>query len=145
MSLDNPILSGALSHISLDEIKTAKGPPNWSHAVTLADHVTGVVIYQDAGTENDNHCHTYDEWWVVLEGEIDWIIEGRDQPVQAKAGDFVFVPARTFHKIFPKGDGPSVRVGVALPGHSHLHQRPERAVRVDVESRDAIGFEEDTA
>ena len=143
MSLGNPILSGALSHISLDEIKAAKGPPNWSHAVTLADHVTGVVIYQDAGTENDNHCHTYDEWWVVLEGEIDWIIEGRDQPVQAKAGDFVFVPARTFHKIFPKGDGPSVRVGV--PGHSHLHQRPERAVRVDVESRDAIGFEEDTA
>ncbi len=145
MSIGNPILSSALNHISLDEIKAAKGLPNWSHAVTLTDHVTGVVIYQDAGTENDNHCHTYDEWWVVLEGEIDWVIEGLQEPVQAKAGDFVFVPARTFHKIFPKGDGPSVRVGVALPGHSHLHQRPERAVRVDVESRDAIGFEEESA
>lgn len=44
MSLDNPILSGALNHISLDEIKAAKGPPNWSHAVTLTDHVTGDAI-----------------------------------------------------------------------------------------------------
>lgn len=145
MSIGNPILSSALNHISLAEIKAAKGPPNWSHAVTLADHVTGVVIYQDAGTENDNHCHTYDEWWIVLEGEIDWVIEGRDEPVQAGPGDFVFVPARTFHKIYPKGNGPSVRVGVALPGHSHLHQRPERAVRVDVEPREAIGSEEESA
>jgi mannose-6-phosphate isomerase-like protein (cupin superfamily) len=139
--LGNPILSGALNHISLQEIKAAKGPPNWSHAVALADHVVGVVIYQESGTENDNHCHAYDEWWIVMEGEIDWVIEGRDDPVQAKAGDFVFVPARTFHKIFPKGDGPSVRVGVALPGHGHLQQRPERSVRVAVEPVDAISFE----
>ena len=141
MPLDNPILSATLNHISLERIKAELGPPNWSHRVTLADHVTGVVIYQAAGTENDNHCHTYDEWWVVLEGEIDWVIEGRDTPVQARAGDFVFVPARTFHRIFPKGDGPSVRVGVALPGHSHLHERPERAVRVDIEPAEAIGPE----
>ena len=145
MPLGNPILSSTLNHISLDDIKAAKGPPNWSHAVTIANHVTGVVIYQEDGTENDNHCHAYDEWWIVVEGEIDWVIEGRDDPVQAKSGDFVFVPACTFHKIYPMGNGPSVRVGVALPGHGHLHQRPERAVRIDVEPREAIGFAEESA
>ncbi len=72
---------------------------------------------------------------LLLEGEIDWVIEGReDQPVHAKAGDFVYVPAMTFHHIFPKGGKPSVRLGIALPGTGgHLHERPDRKVKVTVE------------
>jgi mannose-6-phosphate isomerase-like protein (cupin superfamily) len=133
MALNNPILDAALNTISIEKIKEEMGPPNWSRAVVLADHVAGVFIYQNAGTVNDNHCHDYDEWWIVLEGEIDWVIEGRDEPVCAKAGDFVYVPALTFHHIFPKGDGPSVRLGVALPGSGHLHERPERKVNVTID------------
>ena len=132
--MDNPILSRTLNSISLEQIKAEMGPPSWSHAVTLADHVVGVVIHQESGQVNDRHCHAYDEWWIVMEGEIDWVIEGmEDRPVQAKAGDFVFVPALTFHEIFPKGDGPSVRVGVALPGHGHLHEKPDRKVQISID------------
>ena len=134
MPLNNPILDAALNTISLEKIKEAKGPAPWSHAVVLAEHVVGVVIYQNPGQENDNHCHDYDEWWVVLEGEIDWVIEGRPEPVEAQAGDFVYVPAQTFHHIFPKGETPSVRLGVALPGTGgHLHQRPPRKAKITVE------------
>lgn len=134
MSLNKPILNAALNTISLEEIKVQKGAPPWSHAVVLADHIAGNVICQDAGHVNDNHCHNYDEWWVVMEGEIDWVIEGRDEPVRAKAGDFVFVPAQVFHHIFPKGDGPSVRLGMALPGQGHLHERPEKKVQIKIEA-----------
>ena len=136
MALENPILSSALNSISLEEIKRELGPPPWSHPVVLADHIFGAVIYQESGHENDRHCHNHDEWWVVLEGEIDWVIEGReDRPVHAKAGDFVYVPALTFHHIFPRGDGPSIRVGIALPGAGgHLYERPARKVRISIES-----------
>ena len=135
MAFENPILGNGLDHISLEEIKEGLGPPPWSHAVVRTDHIAGTVIYQDSGeTRNDWHCHNYDEWWVVLEGEIDWIIEGReDRPVEAKAGDFVFVPALTFHHIFPKGGKPSVRLGIALPGRGHLHERPAKKIRVHTE------------
>jgi mannose-6-phosphate isomerase-like protein (cupin superfamily) len=134
MPLNNPILSATLNSISLEEIKKEMGPPPWSHAVVLSDHVAGVVIYQNSGQINDRHCHNYDEWWVVLEGEIDWVIEGReDRPVQAKAGDFVYVPAQTFHHIFPKGDKPSVRLGIALPGQGHLHEKPPKRAQITVE------------
>ncbi len=134
MALNNPILDATLHGINLDEIKAEKGPAPWAHAVVLADHVTGVVIYQNPGQENDRHCHDYDEWWIVLEGEIDWIIEGReDRPVQARPGTFVCVPAMTFHTIVPKGDGPSVRVAITLPGTGHLHERPEKKAIVTVE------------
>ena len=133
MTLSNPILDATLNHIDLEAIKSEMGPPPWSRSIVLADHVCGVVIYQYSGQENDNHCHNYDEWWVVLEGEIDWIIEGReDRPVEAKAGDFVFVPAQTFHHIFPKGRKPSVRLGIALPGQGHLHERPARKASVTI-------------
>jgi len=134
MPLSNPILDATLNHIDLEAIKSEMGPPPWSRSIVLADHVRGVVIYQYSGQENDNHCHNYDEWWVVLEGEIDWIIEGReDQPVEAKAGDFVFVPAQTFHHIFPKGGKPSVRLGIALPGQGHLHERPARKANITIQ------------
>ena len=134
MALNHPILDATLNTISLEKIKAEMGSPPWSHPVVLADHVAGVVIYQNPGQINDNHCHNYDEWWIVLEGEIDWLIEGRDEPVQAKAGDFVYVPALTFHHIFPKGDTPSVRLGIALPGQGHLHERPEAKVKVSIEA-----------
>ena len=134
MPLNDPILDATLNHIDLEAIKFEMGPPPWSRSIVLADHVRGVVIYQYSGQENDNHCHNYDEWWVVLEGEIDWIIEGReDQPVEAKAGDFVFVPALTFHHIFPKGGKPSVRLGIALPGQGHLHERPARKASITIQ------------
>ncbi len=135
MALNHPILDATLNTIHLEEIKQAMGPPPWSRAVVLADHLAANVICQNSGQINDNHCHNYDEWWIVLEGEIDWIIEGReDRPVQAKVGDFIYVPALTFHHIFPKGGKPSIRLGVALPGQGHLHERPARKVKIAIET-----------
>ena len=130
--LNDPILSATRNRINLQQIKREMGPPPWARQVVLLDHVLATVICQPPGTVNDRHVHDYDEWWVVMEGEIDWVIEGREQTVQAQAGDFIFVPALTFHHIFPKGEGASIRVGVALPGHGHLHQRPERKVTVAI-------------
>ena len=133
MTLAKPILAETLNHVSLDEIKKEKGEPNWVHQLVGADHVNSMLICQNPGTETDYHCHDYDEWWVVLEGEVHWEIEGRDDVVVAKAGEFVFVPAMTFHHIHPSGDGPSIRLAVTLPGHGHLHERPDKKVRLTIE------------
>ncbi len=133
MALSNPVLDATLNGINLDEMKAEMGPAPWSRQIVLADHVCGVVIYQNPGQEGDWHCHDYDEWWVILEGEIEWVVEGsEDTPVRAKAGHFVFVPAMTFHQIYPKGDGPSVRVAITLPGTGHLHERPARKATITV-------------
>ena len=134
MPLNNPILDATLNSISLEEIKKEMGPPPWGRRVVLTDHVIGMAICQKSGQINDRHCHDYDEWWVILEGEIDWIIEGREErPVEAKAGDFVYVPAFTFHQIFPKGGKPSIRLALTLPGRGHLHEKPQRKVKITIE------------
>lgn len=134
MPLNNPILDATLNNISLDEIKKEMGAPPWGRRVVLTDHVTGMVICQNPGQINDRHCHDYDEWWVILEGEIDWIVEGReDRPVEVKTGDFVYVPSHTFHQIFPKGDKPSIRLALSLTGRGHLHEKPVRRAKITIE------------
>jgi quercetin dioxygenase-like cupin family protein len=128
--LEKPILSSGLNHAQLEAIKKEKGEPNWVHQLVDSDFVRGVLICQSPGSETDNHCHDHDEWWTILEGEIHWDIEGREETVVAKAGDFVFVPALTFHHIRPAGDGPSIRLAVTFPGKGHLHERPARRLEI---------------
>ena len=72
----------------------------------MAENVIGTLICQAPGHPNDRHYHLRDEWWIVLEGEIDWEMEGRAEPIHARAGDFVFAPANVFHHIHVRGDRP---------------------------------------
>ena len=80
--LNDPILGTTRNCINLQQIKREMGEPPWARQVVLLDHVVATAICQPPGTINDRHVHDYDEWWVVMEGEIDWVIEGRgrDRP-----------------------------------------------------------------
>ena len=124
MSERKSILGSGAFRIGLDEIKRRRGAPPWGEPVVLTDQMTGTVICQAPGTPNDRHYHLYDEWWVVLEGEIQWEIEGQTDPVRTKAGDFVFVPRGHYHLISVKGDRPAIRLAVSVTGEVHRHDKP---------------------
>ena len=121
MAVNNPILGATLNTISLEKIKSDMGPPPWSHAVVLTDHVAGVVIYQNSGQENDNHCHNYDEWWVVMGGKLRWELTG-GKIIHAVKGDIVWIPRGTVHHIVTEGDEMSLRFAVAMPPAVHVWQ-----------------------
>ena len=59
-------------HARVEEIKRVKGTPPWTEKVVVNDQIVGTLICQPPGHPNDRHYHLADEWWVVLEGEIDW-------------------------------------------------------------------------
>ena len=63
-------------HARVDEIKRSKGAP-----VVVNDQIVGTLICQPPGHSTDRHYHLTDEWWVVLEGEID-----RESRVGSRAG-----------------------------------------------------------
>ena len=119
------LLGGDTLHARLADIKKAKGTAPWVEKLVVNDRVVGTLICQPAGHPTDRHYHLTDEWWIVLEGEIDWEIEGHAAPVRARAGDFVFAPARHYHHIRPAGAGPSIRLAVTPAGEFHRHDRPE--------------------
>ena len=121
---DHPVLLGQDDfHARLGEIVASKGAPPWSVRIALSDHVMGTLICQAPGHVNDLHYHLEDEWWVILQGEIDWELEGRDAAVEAKKGDFVFVPKDHFHHIKPKGSEPTLRLAISKTGEPHRHER----------------------
>lgn len=111
-------------HARLEEIKRAKGAAPWVEKLVVNDQVVGTLICQPPGHPTDRHYHLVDEWWVVLEGEIEWEIEGATAPVRARAGDFVFAPARHYHHIRPTGSGQTIRLAITPAGEFHRHDRP---------------------
>src|SRR5687768_8126544 len=87
----------------LEEIKAREGEPPWSDTLVMTDDIQAFIICHPPGQPNDTHYHHHDEWWVVLQGEIDWYIEGEAEPIHAKAGDFVIGPKFRWHHIEPVG------------------------------------------
>jgi mannose-6-phosphate isomerase-like protein (cupin superfamily) len=112
-------------HARIEEIKRAKGQAPWYEKLVVNDQIVGTLICQPPGHKTDRHYHLTDEWWVVLEGEIDWEIEGHPEPIRARAGDFVFAPARHFHHIRPTGTTPSIRLAITPPGEFHRLERED--------------------
>jgi quercetin dioxygenase-like cupin family protein len=117
------LLGGDHWHARVDEIKKKKGAAPWVEKIVVNDQIVGTLICQPPGHETDRHFHLTDEWWFVVEGEIDWEIEGRAEIIRARAGDFVFAPANHFHHIRPTGATPSIRLAITPPGEFHRHER----------------------
>src|SRR5438876_11413244 len=66
------LLRGDKLHARIDDIKRAKGAPPWSEKIVVNDQIVSTLICQPPGHPNDRHYHLVDEWWLVVEGEIDW-------------------------------------------------------------------------
>ena len=84
----------------------------------LTDDIQAFLICHPPGQPNDTHYHHHDEWWIVLQGEIDWYIEGETAPIHARAGDFVFGPKHLWHHLEP------------VRHHAQHPRRHQRARRV---------------
>lgn len=125
------VLKGLLGtdrlHARLEDLKRTKGPAPWVEKLVVNDQVVGTLICQPPGHATDRHYHLVDEWWVVMDGEIDWEIEGHTEVVRARAGDIVFAPAKHYHHIRPAGDRPSIRLAITPAGEFHRHDRPAGA------------------
>jgi mannose-6-phosphate isomerase-like protein (cupin superfamily) len=58
----------------------------------------------DPGQGPRLHRHTYDETWVIIDGQLTFQVG--DERVQARAGDIVIVPPGVPHKFTNDGSGP---------------------------------------
>ena len=116
------LLGGGTLHARVEEIKRAKGAAPWVAKIVVNAQMAGTLICQPPGHKTDRHYHLTDEWWFVVEGEIDWEIEGGEL-VHARAGDFVFAPANHYHHIKPKGSVPTIRLAITPAGEFHRTER----------------------
>lgn len=124
MALSSPsVLSPDRLSVSVEALKSRHHGPPWVETLVDNDRYRISAICQSPGHANDWHYHLTDECWYIYEGSLSWTLEGREEPVVVKAGDWILAPANACHYIEVLGDRPAIRVAISYTGEFHRHQR----------------------
>ena len=99
------IITGAVTlHVVQAQQAGAKRTELQRHDLSAAGReVIQVRVDLEPGVAFPSHTHPGEEIIYVLEGTWAYVIDGK--PVTAKAGDVLFVPARTIHSAKNVGTG----------------------------------------
>lgn len=75
--------------------------------------VIQVLVEFAPGVAFPNHAHPGEEIAYVIEGALEYALEGRP-PVTLRAGDALFIPARTPHAVRNVGTGKAVELATYI-------------------------------
>jgi len=107
--------------VSLDDIKKDMGKGSWAVRVVYNEIFGGVLICQKPGEGNRLHYHPdTDECWVIMEGELEWYIDGVGSR-RVKKDDIVLVKQGTKHLIKCVGNKPGIRFAITKPDVNHVY------------------------
>ncbi|MFN0116732.1 MAG: cytidylyltransferase domain-containing protein [Elusimicrobiota bacterium] len=108
-------------HSNLDEIKKMMGPPPWIYVLVYSATDQTGLICQKPGEGCRKHFHaTHDEWWVVLEGQFEWVL-GDGTKILTKKGDVVCIPKAMPHQITCVGTEPGIRMANGGRDMDHVY------------------------
>ena len=107
------------------------GQAPWSRRVIQDERQLVTLIANRPGGGNRPHWHAeFDEWWVVMAGELQWELTG-GVVVDARKDDIVWVPRGTVHHIRTVGSENSLRLAVAMPPATHYFSPCEQCGYTD--------------
>jgi len=121
--VDRVVLEKYENHltVSLDDIKKDMGKGSWAVRVVYNEIFGGVLICQKPGEGNRLHYHPdTDECWVIMEGELEWYIDGVGS-CRVKKDDIVLVKQGTKHLIKCVGNKPGIRFAITKPDVNHVY------------------------
>ena len=106
---------GHRPHTKLSDLKALhKGQTDWREVIVDDAHLKGEYIQMKPGTKVGRRFHPDTRaWWVVMDGQIRFDIEGQDSFV-ARKGSMVQVPFQTIYSMESIGDSPSLRFEVNI-------------------------------
>ena len=88
---------------------------NWVEVAVSDNRNYATYTHDLPGTESEPVAHDdEDRWWVVLQGEIEWSIDGEDS-ITVGNGDVVFLERGKSYSIKTVSDHPSIRITIAGP------------------------------
>jgi len=114
-----------LSTLNLTDLINNMNADSWAARVIYNDLFGGVIIKQQPGEGNREHCHPdADECWVILAGDWEWYIEGEGTK-KVSLHDIIVVKKGIKHKITCIGDKPGVRLAITRPDVNHVYSSDE--------------------
>jgi mannose-6-phosphate isomerase-like protein (cupin superfamily) len=102
-------------HTRLADLKAKhQGKAEWKEVVVDDDHLHAAYIASAPGTKVSKRFHPDTrEWWVVMDGQIRFEIEGQE-PFVATKGSMVQVPMQTIYSMETIGEKPALRFEVNI-------------------------------
>ena len=102
-------------HTRLADLKAKhQGKADWKEVVVDDDHLHAAYIASAPGTKVSKRFHPDTrEWWVVMDGQIRFEIEGQE-PFVATKGSMVQVPMQTIYSMETIGEKPALRFEVNI-------------------------------
>ena len=100
-------------HTKIAELRAKhSAQENWSETVVDDEHLNAAYVFSAPGTKVSRRFHPDTRaWWIVLDGQIRYEIEGQE-PFVASKGGMVQVPMQTMFAMETVGDKPSLRLEV---------------------------------
>ena len=110
-----------LEKVSIDSLINKYGrEKSWSHTVINSPSNSATLIAQLPGEGNRMHYHhDWDEWWYIIEGEWEWLVEGDRKTI--KAGGIIFIERNRKHKITACGQKMAIRLAVSRYDVDHVY------------------------
>lgn len=93
---------------------------SWSHTVINSPSNSATLIAQMPGEGNRMHYHhDWDEWWYIIEGKWEWLIEGEKKRINT--GEVIFIERNRKHKITAVGNKIAIRLAVSRNDVDHVY------------------------
>lgn len=97
--------SGLALHVARTQQPGLKRTDLQQHDLSIPGReVVQAIVALNPGVASGKHWHPGEEIIYVLEGSLEYQVEGKP-PVTLKAGDVLFIPARTIHDAKNVGSG----------------------------------------
>ena len=101
-------------------IKQMGKEQSWSYTVVNSPSNSATLICQLPGEGNRLHHHPdWDEWWYIIEGEWEWLVDGVVKTIVKN--DLVFIERNRQHKITAKGEKVAIRLAVSRYDVDHVY------------------------
>lgn len=112
-------------HTRMADVKAKhKGESEWSEWVVKDDYLWGQYIQSAPGSKVSPRFHPDTrEWWVILEGQIRFEVEGQE-PFVARRRSMVQAPPQTIYSMETVGEQPAIRFETNIPNATTMF--PER-------------------
>jgi CMP-N-acetylneuraminic acid synthetase/quercetin dioxygenase-like cupin family protein len=110
-----------LEKVSIKELIDEYGrEKSWSHTVINSPSNSATLIAQLPGEGNRMHYHhDWDEWWYIIEGTWEWLIEGKVKRINA--GEVIFIERNRKHQITACGNKMAIRLAVSRYDVDHVY------------------------
>jgi mannose-6-phosphate isomerase-like protein (cupin superfamily) len=117
-----------------DLLARHKGENTWREPIVRDDHIWSDYVMSPPGSKVSPRLHPDTrEWWVVMDGQIRFEIEGQ-APFVASKGAMVQVPMQTIYSMETVGDKPALRFESNIAKVKTLYPK-------DADPPKAMGFE----